>query len=91
MKTSKNDAGGIIGGISIGMPITFRVAIKPTATIGKTQETVNFKEMKETEIQIEGRHDPCIVPRAIVVVEAMTAVVLLDRLLIDGYMPKVLE
>ncbi|MGV9197381.1 MAG: chorismate synthase [Promethearchaeia archaeon] len=91
IKTSKNDAGGIIGGISIGMPITFRVAIKPTATIGKTQETVNFKEMKETEIQIEGRHDPCIVPRAIVVVEAMTAVVLLDRLLIDGYMPKVLE
>ncbi|MFO8018456.1 MAG: chorismate synthase [Promethearchaeia archaeon] len=91
IKTSKNDAGGIIGGISVGMPITFRVAIKPPATIGKVQNSVNIKEMKETKIQIEGRHDPCIVPRAIVVVEAITAVVLLDRLMIDGFIPKVLD
>lgn len=91
IKTAKNDAGGIIGGISIGMPIEFRVAIKPTPTIGKEQKSVNIKEMKKTKIQIEGRHDPCIVPRAIVVVEAMTAIVLVDRLMVDGFISNVIE
>ncbi|MFW9937673.1 MAG: chorismate synthase [Candidatus Thorarchaeota archaeon] len=89
--TEKNDSGGIIGGISTGMPIEFTVAVKPTPSIGMPQKTVNVKTMEETVIQIEGRHDPCIVPRAVVVVEAMAAIVLLDFLLIEGYIPSVLD
>ncbi len=91
IKTEKNDSGGIIGGISMGMPIEFTVAFKPTATIGKSQKTVNIETMENTRIEITGRHDPCIVPRAIVVVEAMTAIVLLDELLIAGTIPQVLN
>ncbi len=91
IQTIKNDAGGIIGGISTGMPIEFTVAIKPTATIGIPQKTVNIETMKNTEIEITGRHDPCIVPRAIIVVEAMTAITLLDFLLIEGLVPSVFK
>jgi chorismate synthase len=89
--TTKNDSGGIIGGISTGMPIEFSVAVKPTATVGIPQKTVNIEKMENTEIKITGRHDPCIVPRAIVVVEAMTAIVLLDFLLIEGIIPSVFK
>lgn len=78
---SKNDAGGILGGISNGAPIIFRTAFKPTPTIGKTQQTVDLHAMKETEIQGAGRHDPCIVPRAVPVVEAMAAITFLDLLM----------
>lgn len=91
IQTTKNNSGGIIGGISTGMPIEFSVAVKPTATIGIKQKTVNLETMKNTEIEITGRHDPCIVPRAIVVVEAMTAIVLLDFLLIEGKIPLVFK
>ncbi len=91
ISTLKNDSGGIIGGISTGMPITLRVAIKPTASIGMRQKTVNFRTMKETEIELEGDHDPCIVPRAVVVVESILAIVFLDQLLIEGKIPSVLE
>ncbi len=87
--TSKNDSGGIIGGISTGMPIEFSIAVKPTASIGLPQKTVNIGTMENTEIEFSGRHDPCIVPRVIPVVEAMVAVVLLDCLLIDGFIPRV--
>jgi len=91
IRTVKNDSGGIIGGISTGMPIKFTVAVKPTPSIGLTQKSVNIKTMKEEEIKIEGRHDPCIVPRAVVVVESMAAIVLLDYLLIEGKIPSVLK
>ncbi|TFG30733.1 MAG: chorismate synthase [Promethearchaeota archaeon] len=91
IQTTKNDSGGIIGGISTGMPIEFNVAVKPTATIGIKQKTVNIETMKNTEIEIAGRHDPCIVPRAIVVVEAMTAIILLDFLIIEGIIPSVFK
>lgn len=84
IQTEKNDAGGIIGGISTGMPIEFTVAVKPTPTIGKSQKTINIKSMQPKDIQIEGRHDPCIVPRAIVVIESMVAIVLVDYLLMEG-------
>ncbi len=85
IQPSKNDAGGILGGISTGMPIEMTVAFKPTATIGKPQKTVNVKTMKEETVKFEGRHDPCIVPRAVVVVEAMTAVALAEFILIEGF------
>ena len=91
IKTIKNDSGGIIGGISIGMPIEFTVAVKPTASIGIPQRTVNIDSMENIVIEFSGRHDPCIVPRVIPVVEAMTSVVLLDCLLIDGFVPRVFK
>lgn len=76
--TVTNNAGGILGGISSGMPIVVRVAVKPTASIGKSQQTVNMKNMQSTKLSIKGRHDICIVPRAVPVVESMMAVVLCD-------------
>lgn len=77
-----NHAGGILGGISDGSDLIFRTAIKPTPSIAATQETVN-KSGEEIEISIKGRHDPIIVPRAVVVVESMAALVLVDALLLN--------
>lgn len=74
-----NHAGGIVGGISDGFPIIFRAAIKPTSSIHRLQKTVN-KEGQNIDLQVEGRHDPIIVPRAVIVVEAMTALTLVDYL-----------
>lgn len=76
--TQTNNHAGILGGISSGMPIIFRCAIKPTPSIAKSQNTVNTKTNKSTQISICGRHDPCIVPRAVPVVEAVAAIALLD-------------
>lgn len=78
--TKTNHNGGILGGISNGMPIVFNVAIKPTPSISQEQDTINMKELKETKFVIKGRHDPCIVPRALVVVEAMAAIGILEFL-----------
>ncbi|MCD5409763.1 MAG: chorismate synthase, partial [Methanocellales archaeon] len=85
--TETNNAGGILGGISNGMPIVCRVVVKPTPSIGKTQKTVDLAEKKETEIQIRGRHDPCICPRIVPVAEAMIALVLADHMLRGGFIP----
>ena len=76
-----NNAGGILGGITTGMPLTLRVAVKPTASIAKEQQTVSLSKLEDAQLQIHGRHDPCIAHRAVPVVEAVTACVLLDLLL----------
>ena len=81
IRTKTNHAGGILGGISSGMPILFRAAFKPTPSIAQKQHTVRLSTGTEEDLQITGRHDPCIVPRAVPVVEAVTALVLLDALL----------
>jgi chorismate synthase len=85
-----NNAGGILGGLSSGMPLVVRVAVKPTSSISKEQKTVDLSKMEETTIQVQGRHDPCIVPKAVPVVEASVATVLVDQLIRASFIPKVL-
>jgi chorismate synthase len=83
IKTKTNHSGGIQGGISNGEDIYFRVAFKPVATLLMEQETVN-KEGEATKIDVHGRHDPCVLPRAVPIVEAMAAMTILDALLVDN-------
>ncbi|MFU7516369.1 chorismate synthase [Clostridium sp. HCS.1] len=78
VKTRTNNNGGILGGISNGMPILFKVAVKPTASILKEQNTVDINNKKDVKFRIEGRHDPCIVQRAVPVIEAVAAIGILD-------------
>lgn len=81
IKTATNYCGGILGGISTGMPIIFKASIKPTPSIATQQHSVNLQTMENTTLQIQGRHDPCIVPRAVPVLEAAAAIAIYDLIL----------
>jgi len=91
IKTKTNNSGGILGGISNGMPIVVKVGFKPISSIPKKQKTVDVKDMVETEIETIGRFDPCPVPRAVPIVESMMGIVLCDFGIRTGFISRVIK
>ncbi|MGD0588186.1 MAG: chorismate synthase [Thermoplasmata archaeon] len=87
VRTETNHAGGVLGGLSTGMPLVFRVAVKPTSSIARSQRTVNLGDGTSATLGVTGRHDPCIVPRAVVVLESVAAIALADLGLRGGFLP----
>ena len=85
IQTETNNSGGILGGMSNGMPIILRIAVKPTPSVSGVQKTVNLEENIESTIEIEGRHDPCICPRITTVAESACSMVLVDHMIRAGY------
>lgn len=89
--TKTNNSGGILGGLSNGMPVVFRVGFKPASSIAAAQNTLDVSSMKETKLIVPGRHDPTVVPRAVPVVECMTACTMADLAIRGGFIPRVLK
>ncbi len=89
--TKTNNAGGILGGLSNGMPIVVRVGFKPAASVAKTQQTLDISRNEQTNLVVPGRHDPCVVPRAPPVVESVVSMVLADHAIRSGLIPLVLK
>lgn len=89
--TKTNNSGGILGGLSNGMPIVIRVGFKPAASVSKMQETLDISTNEQTNLSVPGRHDPCVVPRAPPVVESVVSMVLADHAIRGGLIPPVLE
>jgi len=90
INTKTNNAGGILGGISNGMPIVLRVGFKPASSINKIQNTVDVKTRKNVKLRVEGRHDPCVVPRAPPVVDSLVSLVIADHALQSGFIKSVI-
>ena len=90
IKTKTNNSGGILGGISNGMPITLRVEFKPASSINKIQDTVDVKTGKNVKLRVEGRHDPCVVPRAPPVVDSLVSLIIADHALQGGFIKSVI-
>src|SRR5229473_414580 len=89
--TLTNNSGGVLGGMSTGMPLLLRVAFKPASSIAKAQKTVDVSRMEEASLSVKGRHDPCVVPKAVPVVQAMVAIGLVDLMIRGGVIPRVLK
>ena len=89
--TQTNNSGGVLGGMSTGMPLLLRVAFKPPSSISRAQKTVNVSRMEEANLAVKGRHDPCVVPKAVPVVQAMVAIGLVDLMIRGGIIPRVLK
>jgi len=89
--TLTNNAGGILGGLSNGMPLTLRIGFKPAASIAKTQRTLDIFSNSLVDLQVPGRHDPCVVPRAPPIVEGIVSIVLSDHAIKGGFIPSVLR
>jgi len=85
VRTRSNHSGGILGGLATGAPVVFRVAVKPTSSIAKPQESVDLVSHQSVTLKVAGRHDPCIVPRAVVVVEAVARIAFADLALRGGF------
>lgn len=89
--TTTNNSGGILGGMSTGMPLLVRVAFKPPSSIAKEQKTVNLASMEDATLGVKGRHDPCVVPKAVPVVEAMVSIGLADLMIRGGMISRVVK
>src|SRR3989441_11654885 len=89
--TVTNNSGGVLGGMSTGMPLLLRVAFKPPSSIAKAQKSVDVSRMEEASLAVKGRHDPCVVPKAVPVVQAMVAIGLVDLMIRGGIIPRALK